>query len=708
MEGQGMKKTWFASATVLLSATLLLPQAEAGEHAAPDAISELQGKIKNIALIAMEDGTKYVNIGKAIKLLAGGNSGLFDNKRLGELIAAIAEQVPEKGAIYLGPDVDFGKARETIDLRRVKNGVAIQIDNPKCNIMLGGGQKGLEIFGGNITIAPGINGQEPLRELTALYATCNRINGAVVDSNFIASVNGWGAYGFRAEGRIDNTLFLWFSINWPFADYNAHLGKPDVDWWSKNCQAYFDLKNGGRNTRVYLMIETNYGNPGTGVWLKDCDGLAMYHGATERASSQGPGCYYLQNCRNVQLGLRRIFPGTRGGGKSAMPSHALTIEGGEGNILHFLSDFANAYGESFVNSDPKLQIWGAEFDFETKGVESDNILRFAYTPFNNAPEGQNKEEAVAFAEKNAAKWIEERAAAVKAPAYNTAENAAKLRELIKSGRDRWWPLNATHEETFVFAGHDLTKAPAKSIGLKLPPPPSIPATNAPRTFRPLYFTWEQDFGKALLEAGADPTGQKPSDDAFAKIMYNMSADEVARCYEAVIKNHDKEAYARLCPMDANNKLISRPRLDIPAGTFLLTKTLLLTPGSNGIMGAGPDKTILKFKGDITAIKQIGKCHLYNFTVDGGKIGLAITGDDHGASGLLRTSYIAGFNYYNLTFRNQTFAGIHIGTDDIEVMGGAEHDQNKYVNLKFLNTGEYGIYMNHNMLDKWLLLKILIA
>ncbi len=63
----------------------------------------------------------------------------------------------------------------------------------------------------------------------------------------------------------------------------------------------------------------------------------------------------------------------------------------------------------------------------------------------------------------------------------------------------------------------------------------------------------------------------------------------------------------------------------------------------------------------------------------------------------------GQNYYNLTFRNQTFAGIHLGTDDITVMGGAEHDQNKYVDCTFINTDDYGFYCNSNMLDKWLLL-----
>jgi hypothetical protein len=37
------------------------------------------------------------------------------------------------------------------------------------------------------------------------------------------------------------------------------------------------------------------------------------------------------------------------------------------------------------------------------------------------------------------------------------------------------------------------------------------------------------------------------------------------------------------------------------------------------------------------------------------------------------------------------------------MGGAEHDQNQYVDLRFENTGDYGICMNGSMLDKWLVL-----
>ena len=74
-----------------------------------------------------------------------------------------------------------------------------------------------------------------------------------------------------------------------------------------------------------------------------------------------------------------------------------------------------------------------------------------------------------------------------------------------------------------------------------------------------------------------------------------------------------------------------------------------------------------------------------------------------ATGPLQKAYIAGDIYYNLAFRGQSFAGIHVGDADIGRMGGAEHDQNRYVNLTFHDTGDYGIYFNNGMLDKWLLL-----
>ncbi|MCX7935341.1 MAG: hypothetical protein N3A66_08795, partial [Planctomycetota bacterium] len=244
-------------------------------------LEELKKKAERYEPAPLPDGTRYINLGKAIKEIAGDPAGL-DAETLKSLLAAIAGRVPEGGAIYFSPDLPDIKG--DLDLRHLPDGVAIQMEKGRAII---GGQKDLAIFGGSFVVKPGLGKNEPLRNLIALYSHCGLIEGDVLDSAFIASVNGWAVNGFRAAARIDNTLFLWFSINWPFANYNAHLKDPDPEWWKKNVQCHFDLKGSGKNTRVYLMIETNYGNPGTGVWLENCDGLAMYHGATERGSSQG-------------------------------------------------------------------------------------------------------------------------------------------------------------------------------------------------------------------------------------------------------------------------------------------------------------------------------------------------------------------------------------------------------------------------------------
>lgn len=73
-----------------------------------------------------------------------------------------------------------------------------------------------------------------------------------------------------------------------------------------NTQLHFNLHGGGQGTRLYEMIETSYGNPGPTAVFENAKGLAIYHGSTERGSSQGPGVYHLKNCEGVQLGLRGI------------------------------------------------------------------------------------------------------------------------------------------------------------------------------------------------------------------------------------------------------------------------------------------------------------------------------------------------------------------------------------------------------------------
>lgn len=660
---------------------------------------EMEQALDGASLETLTDGTVYVNAERVLRQVVG--EEVFADRHRPQVEAAVrrlAERLPAGGAIHLGD------LKGTFDLRGVQDGLCIT--GGRGTLLLGAGQKDLTVMRtASVQLTGGDATRGPLRNFTALFTHVPKIECDVADSAFVAAVNGWARYAFEARARIDNTLFLWFSRNWTFADYNAHLAKPDPEWWKKNCQVKFDFQGSGRNTRVYLMIETDYGNPGVGVWIANADGVAFYHGATERGSSQGPGCYFLENCRRTQVGLRRIFAGSRGGARGAIPTHAITVQGGQGNVLHVLADMANAVEESLVNSDPELELWAVSTEFGARGLDGPEILRFAYTPRTAHLDASNRLVAAEMAEQRAQEWAEARAKTSGFPV--TPDRVNWVKHLILSGREVWWPIHATDEQTLVWKGKDGVASDAPASAWTLPPPPSIPATDAPRTFRPLYYTWEKDYGRALIEAGADPTGQRPSDDAFARVMYGgRSAEEVARLIEAT-RAGDEAAYDALRPPShpqRRDHRVSVGPLEVPAGTFRLTRTLWVGGVHAGIIGAGPERTVLRFEGDIVGIRQTQRGPLGNLTVEGGRVGVAVTGADHGDKvPPLAKSYIAGSDYFNLVFRGQSFAGMHIGHEDPSRMGGAEFDQNKFVGMRFEKTGDYGIYFNNNMLDKWLLL-----
>ena len=718
-------------ATLLLGFGLSAALAAASERSAVDPIHS------GPALLA--DGTAFVDAEQVLCQRLGAELRRLPPEQVCRAIVALAEALPEGGAIDLPWSVPCG----TLDFRRVANHVQIT-GGHGGRLILAGGQKGIQLLFAALdtTIEPPdhpgpalaaadfkdirlFDPVGPATDLLGLFCTGSiEINSDVRHCAWICGNNAFGRKTVTAQARVDDCLFLWFGINWAFSDYNAHLDPANKGRnWLGNAQMWMNCKGGGQGTRMYLMVETNYGNPGPGVVLENCTGMALYHGATERGSAQGPGLYWLKNCRAVQLGLRRIFCATRGGGKAAVPTHDITIDGGRGNILHVFSGFGNAMQESCVNSDPELQLWSASFDYETRGLDGPGILAFCFTPFANKPEGTALEGIRQRLDRTVARNLRER----RIPA--TDGSKARMAELILSGRDVWTPINARHEVTFRIGADDLTKGLKKlSGGRKLPPPPSIPATNAPRLRRPIAFTQAPGFGKALLDAGADPTGAKPSDDAFARLLYGMSrkeldalldkaakADADARAARArKDKAAEKTARARIeevmetihprDPKSGKGQRVKRPRIEVPPGTFLLTRPLVLQ-GYGSIWGAGPDKTVLKAGADVPCvIDQNTRGTMANFTIDGGRVGIAITGADHNdhVSPTL-AAYVAGENYYNITFRNQTFAGVHVGTDDPAIMGGSEFDQNKFVDLRFEDTGNYGIYINTGMLDKWLCL-----
>lgn len=689
-------------------------------------------------------------------------------------IVGLAESLPVGGAIHLPEDVAVGE----LDFRRVADDVQV---TGGCGgpLVLGGGQQGIQMLLARLDlrvdaglprppersrdaglaagrlrggvpvrlVAAGFDEQRildpaarPLSGLLALF--CEGKIAIQEDVRHCAWICGGNAFGMRtvtADARIDDSLFLWFGLNWPFQDYNAHLDPKRADRdWMDHAQMEMDLHGGGRGTRFYVMVETNYGNPGPGVVLRNATGVALYQGTTERASSQGPGVYLLENCTGVQLGLRGInaFAKVDHYFKAAMPSHDITIKGGRGNILHGVRFWGHAQEESIVNTDPDLQVWACSFQYDTRGIDAPGVLRFAVNPGDQLPDAEwlaaHRDRFAAYADWQAAEWRK----AFKVPAGDAAEQEFRRRFLraFERGRFHDVPLSARREQTLVVAGVDCTRPDAKLP--PVPPPPAVPPTDAPRCERPIAFTQVADYGRDLLAAGADPSGARPSDDAFAKIMFGATRGEVEQWFveaarhdaayrkartaadaaameaatrgiAAVMDRFRPEVVTRDAKGKEKRQRAPRGRIEVPPGRFRLERPLPLLTWDT-LIGAGPGKTTL-FSTDATidVVRRLGQGGggtIANLAIEGGRTGIAFLGaDHHDPVSPTRHAYVAGANVFNVRFKGQAFAGIWVGNDDPAVMGGAEHDQNKYVQLVFEDTGDYGIYMNQSMLDKWLLL-----
>jgi hypothetical protein len=676
-------------------------------------------------------------------------------------LVRLAESLPPGGAIHLPEDMPCGE----LDFRGVADDVQI---TGGCggDLILGGGQQGMQMLFSRLRlrVEPGRNRDlskrrpvqlaasqfsdfslleekgSPLSGLLAMFCEGSiQVKQDVKNCAWICGANAFGMRTVTADARIDDSLFLWFGINWPFQDYNGHLDpkKAGRDWMD-HAQMHLNLHGGGQGTRLYVMVETNYGNPGPGVVIENARGLALYQGTTERASSQGPGVYLLKNCESVQLGLRGInaFARTDHYFRCAMPAHDITIDGGRGNILHGVRFWGHAVDESIVNSDPALQVWACSFQYETKGLDAPGVVRFAVNPGDQIPDknwlAAQQPKFAAYADWQINEWRK----LFKVAAGDPAEAPLREKYLARFAKGRFHdtPMTAEREQTLVVAGIDCTKEKADLP--PVPPPPAVPATDAPRLERPLAFTQAPEFGKALLDAGADPSGTRPSDDAFAKIMFGVSRDEVAKWFADGDRLDADFRKARAAKdkdgMDKAQKEIAalmgkfhpevvtkdekgkekrekapRGRIEVPPGRFRLTKPLPMLTWTT-LLGAGPEKTTL-FTGDasIDVIRRLGQTGggtIGNLTISGGRAGLVFLGaDHHDPVSPTRHSYVAGANVFNIHFRDQSFTGIWVGNDQPDTMGGSEHDQDKYVQLTFENTGDYGIYMNQNMLDKWLCL-----
>ena len=356
---------------------------------------------------------KFVDAEKEFQMEFGPTFADCSQAEISEAIVRMAEQLPVGGAIDLPRSVSCG----ILDFRRVADRVQVTGGHDGA-IILGGGQSGLELMFSSLEeeIRPGLRrpparidpdrvdrwvaandfrdvqifgaATAPATDLLAIFNQGGiKIASDVRHCAWIAGENAFGAHTVTADARLDDSLLLWFGINWPFQDYNQHWNPKNAgrDWVKTNAQLYFNLHGGGTGTRLYEMIETSYGNPGPTAVFENCNGLAAYHGSTERASSQGPGVYYLKNCVGMQLGLRGInaFGVNNGDPRAADANRDITIEGGQGNILYAMRTWSNANEVSLWNSDPKLQLWEVASQYGQQGTE--NAFRFAVTPYYGRP-----------------------------------------------------------------------------------------------------------------------------------------------------------------------------------------------------------------------------------------------------------------------------------------------------------------------------------
>jgi len=693
-----------------------------------------------VAPAADAEPAAFIDASQELRLVFGDRLDAVPTESVSAELVRLAESLPAGGAIDLPTDVPAG----VLDFRGIADG--IQVTGGRDGRLILGSQRGVELLflgldqhiagpavgaaGGGV-IAAGEDRQvllfeqaKPASDLLAMFCRGKiAIDHPVENCAWIAGDNAFGRKVVTANAPVNDSLFLCFGINWGFQDYNAHwkpenAGRTD---WMDNAQMHIDAKGEGEGTRFYLMVETNYGNPGPGVVLENCKDMALMHGSTERSSSQGPGNYHLKNCEGVLLGQRGInvyFPPLVNKMMPA-PARDVTVEGGKGNMLYGVKAWGATWEHSLVNSDPALQLWMTALEFDAVGVDRPGVLRYAFTPNLMAPRPDFLKANEAKIEKNTDDLV-----ALMKKHWGADPDPAEIEKVVRRGVTLDEPYNASEEVTFTYGGVDLTK-PGATLpkGMALPAPPSVPATDAPRTDRPIAFTQADGFGQPLLKAGADPTGKKPSDDAFAQVLFGMDRDAVQQHLDTIEKAWAQYEAGKLSEADAWAKAnaalgklrpqeewrpgkfrpVMQDRLEIPAGRFRLEHTLPIFTVKE-VFGAGPDKTTLFTENDIAVVKQMHQGSINNLAVEGGRVGLEITGADHHAKvPATLQSYVSGKNFFRLHFRDQSFAGVHLGYEDPEVMGGAEFDQNRFVQMKFENTGDYGIYMNQNMLDKWLLL-----
>ena len=392
-----------------------------------------------------------------------------------------------------------------------------------------------------------------------------------------------------------------------------------------------DFQGGGKGTSILQLVEHNQENRNPAVHIQNAEGLALAHGSTE--SCGGGYVYQMTNCKNVYMGQRRYYHRQKrtGWGRYA-PGVTMAILGGEGNIIDQYVDIANPQTASLLNGDPALQIWSSIFEEEI---------------IHQVP-----------AQKR----------------FSYGKTVQSMPEL-----DQWAEPRLIDHETLLSFEHDggtvdLSTGADLPSGACMPIPPVIPKSDIPPTPES-QAKKAANFGAALLAAGADPTGTRPSDAAF---------DQVLKQYAMI---------------------------EVPEGQFLLRNPLSIPTNLSGrkwIMGSGQGRTHIRYSGRGSALRflnpSIGSlakntvAEAVSVTVSD----LTVSGGDYGYEAP-NTPMLANLVQLNVTYQDYSIAGVKFQSNSHgSTEKASPHEQNRFINCRFIG-GQYG-FRYDGYSDKYLIFR----
>lgn len=429
---------------------------------------------------------------------------------------------------------------------------------------------------------------EGLRNSIVLFPGKLNLGGGGYDNVVIVDAGGFGGEQFVMKD-FKNSKMIYWDCN---SNFQSHL---------KQVRFFGDFSN----SLLVNSVQTNYCNEEIACILEGVKGATILAGDNERGASTQ---WRLSDCEDVRMiGLR----GFTSKGAAGQPkcgeinlNPIFVVHGGKNNKFVYTQDIMDAPTSLAVMNSHNFMHWGGSWAHNVivdQASQSSSMWCF-FTPkvFGATPIGLFGE-----------------------------------------------PVSVDEEVIFTYKGEDLTQGDSRRI--QVPVPPSIPS---------VHTEWNLDFpkpygeethGKALLDAGADPTGQELSDDAFAVVL-----------------------------------AASESNLEVPVGTFRISAPLRV----KSIQGYSREKTSIIMTDDgKPALERIGQGAISDLTIEGGKYGIQAF------------EYHPGTRSFNLRFKNQKIAGIKGGTDAFYAGGGGEFDQQRFYNIEFLNTGDYGVQVNNNMVDK---------